>query len=762
MKLKSLQRLSLFILTLLAAGTTSRVATQAPPDHPHPHPHDGPPVLLHSLGHLLNTAHPPAKSSPAQTPGPAIFDATQLGQPLVLDKGWRVAVTSDRTASSTDFDDSGWPVRTAAPSLPDLPEEEGGNKAQKPGPGVTIDSNDDDNQPQGKDSKPHVHINVDDSSRNDFAWFRLHIALAPGHGPLVMLVEVPVPPIASMTTDPDDTALFVNGREVHPDGPIHAAPERYFTTTHLYKLDTDPDASNLTLAVRVPHVSFGARSETNFFATHTISIGHAKDLQKSVELWQHGALFERLPNLANCVFLFVLSFFLFALYATQRGHREYLWLALFYLVLAPINFIDLAARTGSLEIVLNEALSVLLGTIAAYFYFEFLADILDLRRRWARKRKRWILILLRWATPVVACLGPCLYFANQLKSLGAAGVLVVIVMVGAVLVGVVWFFVWLLFCVSTLIAATLRRNFEAGMLLIPLVLQLVAVLDNLIGAGAAMVTEHPYRSPLTFRAGPIPFYFDTISSFIGMIAIVLIIFMRFQRIHRDQERASSELAAARSVQELMIPQEQVQTPGFEVESVYNPAAEVGGDFFHVENTPDGGLLVVIGDVAGKGLKAAMNVSMLMGALRSVDKHSPARILEALNKATVGSESFTTCQAARFGPNGELVIANAGHLPPYINSQEITLAGGLPLGVLASVSYDETRLYLHPGDRVLFLSDGVVEARQPSGELFGFDRVHNLSNQSAFYIADAAKEFGQEDDITVVTVRRLAPIAAAAA
>jgi serine phosphatase RsbU (regulator of sigma subunit) len=108
----------------------------------------------------------------------------------------------------------------------------------------------------------------------------------------------------------------------------------------------------------------------------------------------------------------------------------------------------------------------------------------------------------------------------------------------------------------------------------------------------------------------------------------------------------------------------------------------------------------------------------------------------------------------------LVIANAGHLPPYLNSQEVAVPGGLPLGVLTESNYEEIRLYLHPGDRILLLSDGVVEARRPSGELFGFDRVHNLSNQSAFYIADAAREFGQEDDITVLTVRRLAQAMAA--
>ena len=169
--------------------------------------------------------------------------------------------------------------------------------------------------------------------------------------------------------------------------------------------------------------------------------------------------------------------------------------------------------------------------------------------------------------------------------------------------------------------------------------------------------------------------------------------------------------------------------------------------------------MVSGDVAGKGMKAAMNVSMLMGALRRVQEQSPAKILASLNRVLTGSESLTTCQAVLFGADGEVVIANAGHLPPYLNSQEVVLPGGLPLGAIADVKYDEVRVYLHPGDRLLLLSDGVVEARRPGGELFGFDRVHNLSNQSAFYIADAAREFGQDDDITVLTVRRLAEAAA---
>ncbi len=237
-----------------------------------------------------------------------------------------------------------------------------------------------------------------------------------------------------------------------------------------------------------------------------------------------------------------------------------------------------------------------------------------------------------------------------------------------------------------------------------------------------------YKSPLTIQAGPIPIHFAAIADFAGLLAIIIIIFVRFLRIHHEQERASGELAAARSVQELMIPREKVETPGYEIDSVYKPANEVGGDFFHVESSPEGGLLVILGDVAGHGLQAAMNVSMLMGALRRMPERNPARILESLNKVLQGSESFTTCQGVWFGPDGEVIIANAGHLPPYLNTQEVRLPGGLPLGVLSEVKYDEVRLFLHPGDRLLMMSDGVVEARHGSGELFRL-RTRTQSQQS---------------------------------
>ena len=113
--------------------------------------------------------------------------------------------------------------------------------------------------------------------------------------------------------------------------------------------------------------------------------------------------------------------------------------------------------------------------------------------------------------------------------------------------------------------------------------------------------------------------------------------------------------------------------------------------------------------------------------------------------------FATCVCADISEDGELTLANAGHLAPYCNGEEIPLDSSLPLGIYHHAEYSETTLKLAPGDQLTFLSDGVVEAQSPTGELFGFDRTAAISTQSAEAIAAAAQAFGQEDDITVLTL-----------
>jgi hypothetical protein len=677
---------------------------------PAAHPQPADPTKPHT-----STATQP-QSAPA-----AFIDATNMGSPVLLDKGWRVAITANPAAANADFDDSGWAVRDALESFAEVPDE--GSSA-----GV-----------------PDSEHNSTQGHQRTYAWFRLHLKLAPNHKPVALLVELPVTQNATMGIESLGMDVFANGKQIHPEGPHGEAPEHFQPISRIYDLNLPPSETELTLVVRSIYIPVGYGSYTGFFGTSRLHLGNREDLDRSLELWNVHILFERLPRLIDDVLLAVLALFLLALYFTQKGHTEYLWLASYELVQAPIWFFELAGSTARLDHLWYLAIFLQLLAISAYLYFEFLVAFLSLRRR-------WYIVLLRFTAPLLAGVGPTLLWAGNGSAAIAA---LALVYLGSTF----WILGWLIFVLCTLIAATLRRNFEAGLLLIPLLLSLVGIFEPVVTAGMTDWNGHSFRSPLTLQAGPIPIHFASIADFTGILVIVIIIFGRFLRVQHDQERASSELAAARSVQELMIPQEKLKTPGFEVDSIYNPANEVGGDFYHIHSTGDGGLLVVVGDVAGKGLQAAMNVSMLMGALRSMPERSPAKILESLNRVLVGSESFTTCQAAWFGINGELVLANAGHLPPYLNSQEIAVPGGLPLGVLADVSYEEVRLYLHPGDRLLLMSDGVVEARLPSGELFGFDRVHNLSSQSAFYIADAAKEFGQEDDITVLTVRRLAQAAA---
>jgi serine phosphatase RsbU (regulator of sigma subunit) len=157
----------------------------------------------------------------------------------------------------------------------------------------------------------------------------------------------------------------------------------------------------------------------------------------------------------------------------------------------------------------------------------------------------------------------------------------------------------------------------------------------------------------------------------------------------------------------------------------------------------------------------MLVSVLVGAIRTVaeDSCDPAFMLSKLNNRLVGRArgGFSTALAAHITAEGQVTIANAGHLSPYLDGREIELAGALPLGIVSGASYEATRFHLPGGSRLTFYSDGVVEAQNQKGELFGFDRAKAISIQPAAAIVEAAKQFGQEDDITVVTVKRLPPV-----
>jgi serine phosphatase RsbU (regulator of sigma subunit) len=173
-------------------------------------------------------------------------------------------------------------------------------------------------------------------------------------------------------------------------------------------------------------------------------------------------------------------------------------------------------------------------------------------------------------------------------------------------------------------------------------------------------------------------------------------------------------------------------------------------------------LLILGDVSGKGLKAAMTVSLIVGAIRTVAEtfDDPAEILAILNRRMHGrlQNGFVTCLALRLDEEGECVLANAGHPAPFLNKEELTLPGALPLGLDLTTEYRKIQFRLAIGDRLTLYTDGLLEARNEAGEIFSFERLRKLiaTGPDAKQATDAAVAFGQDDDITVITLTRLAP------
>jgi serine phosphatase RsbU (regulator of sigma subunit) len=260
-----------------------------------------------------------------------------------------------------------------------------------------------------------------------------------------------------------------------------------------------------------------------------------------------------------------------------------------------------------------------------------------------------------------------------------------------------------------------------------------------------------YLQPLLLHS-PFPLDLQDVVNTVFAFFMMAFLIRRFSLARREEQRLAGEFEAARTVQSLLIPAAPPATPGLKVESVYLPAAEVGGDFFQVLPGTDGSLLAIVGDVSGKGLKAAMTVSSIVGALRDNKVRQPTQVLAHLNRVLCGHVSgFVTCCATLIAKDGTMTLANAGHLAPYRNGEEVRLESGLPLGIAPDATYCESTICLAPNDQLTFLSDGVIEARNPQGELFGFDRTAAISGQSAGQIAKTAELFGQDDDITVLTI-----------
>ena len=256
---------------------------------------------------------------------------------------------------------------------------------------------------------------------------------------------------------------------------------------------------------------------------------------------------------------------------------------------------------------------------------------------------------------------------------------------------------------------------------------------------------------------------QTIANTLLLLAIIYAVYRYLQESSRRQSTLEEEFKSARELQQVLIPENLPALPGFAMTSAYKPAQEVGGDFFQIiplEGEYAGSTLILLGDVSGKGLRAAMTVSLIVGAVRTLARFapSPAEVLGELNQRLFGrlQGGFATCLALRVGADGSCVMASAGHPAPFLNKQEVNLPGALPLGVMPGASYEEMTIALREGDHFALYTDGLLEARSANGEIFSFDRLDALfaTHPDAAKASATAVDFGQDDDITVLTLTRL--------
>lgn len=446
-----------------------------------------------------------------------------------------------------------------------------------------------------------------------------------------------------------------------------------------------------------------------------------------------------ISHFAYSVVALLFGFFALSLFLFRSAEREYLWFALLLLASGVHAAFHIVLSMSALPVQLFDLITGCLNAIFQIAGLLFFLNVLH-----ARRSAMW------WFACVAASLAPVtvLLYVFRWTSVPVASIAGVVCLLPSQL--------WVL---AILGKSAARKDVSARLLLFPVFLVYGFVVADDI---AAITYQFGWQTLGVSLDVPVLHYpFDlglrVVLFTIFVFTMMLFLVRRFALARREEERLAGELEAARTVQSLLVPATTPLTPGFQVESVYIPASEVGGDFFQVQSGDDGSLLVVVGDVSGKGLKAAMTVSTIVGALRDYPTRQPAEILAHLNRVLHGQISgFVTCCAALITAEGKIAIANAGHLPPYLNGEELAVADGLPLGILVEGSYGETGYQLAPADRLTFMSDGVVEARNTKGELYGFERTRRISNQPAAAIAETATQFGQEDDITVVSVQYGSP------
>lgn len=549
-------------------------------------------------------------------------------------------------------------------------------------------------------------------------WYRKRVSLPPGQSPLSLFVFAPR----------NDYEVYIDGQRL-PGSAILPRPYEYGNTGDAFPLPLTGGDFELAIRARFP------RQDTAIYglALAGVAVGGRSAIQTLRTAYHHQALIAVLTTTALNGALIIGGIGVILLYLLRRDSREYLWLGLYLIFGGATNLIYICGNWSAFPLSVNTGFGDPLGYPAIVYQIEFTYAFARRRvDRWMRGYEIVVLaMLIAVALENIGLIPPLTYILwEEIVNVPAAILLPVLLLI--------WF---------------LRGNREAGWLILP----------SLFPSAGTIYNDIAFGKPVYL--GSVPLSVADIADFIFLLAIGIVMALRFTRVSQEQARAAAELDAAREIQQRLVPIALPDLPGCRIEAAYLPANEVGGDFYQVLEQPDGSSLIVVGDVSGKGLRAAMTGARAIGALRAIaaQTSSPGALLEALNQQIYATSDggFITCLCAALRPDGTMTLANAGHLAPYRNGFELPVDSGLPLGIVADAEYADSPFTLGPGDRLTFLSDGVVEASNAQRELFGFDRTASIASQSALDIARAAQAHGQQDDITVLTLA-FAPVHVASA
>ena len=577
-----------------------------------------------------------------------------------------------------------------------------------------------------------------------YAWYRFSIQVADGSKPLGLLL----PRIYT------GYQVYANGKLIGGSGSIipTAAPA-FAANPRLFPISPGHSGpQSVQIAIRV----WEYRPIVSWVGGGTLRPGSAAGDPELLAQRLRWITTEQKSVLVNSyaygLLATVVGFTILMLFLLHREDREYLWFSVLLLAGAADAMLNAQGFSDAYPFLLfrlTDEVFVAISVLAALVFFSIILK--------AHRSPLWRIIFVAAA---ISPLSVAIYYL-QWASIGVSYSFQLACLLPA--------YIWIIAALSIAVF----RNYAARLLLAPAVRRLgfflgiallygVEIFDSLVYIGQSLGWRQLPSRRTFLLEHPFPVDLLDVARYTFTFALLTFLVRRFSLARQEETRMATELAAARSVQLQLIPETPPVTPGYVVESVYLPASEVGGDFFQVRPADDGSLLIVVGDVSGKGLKAAMTVSAIVGALRGCTMRAPAKVLAYLNRSLHGQVAgFFTCSAALIEADGKLTIANAGHLPPYLNGEELAVDSGLPLGIADEIVYAEKTWTLETSDRVTFVSDGVVEARDPTGELYGFARTRSISNQPADAIARSAQSFGQEDDITVLSIVRMALITEAA-